>query len=174
MCLGFTPKTPKTFRPHDQPHPLAASPQDEFYNRYLVRNNLFEPVVAAFLTNGARYNLLNRSAQKNCMSCSYESGLLKTMSCCSSGWLELAEFVQGKIMTPQAPHRSPFNIACDKGDLAPVPALLLGAGWWDLCRQRGPHHRLRPTVVSGGRCKQGSQPPELKTMQGGWEKPSLK
>jgi len=34
-------------------------PQDEFYNRYLVRNNLFEPVVEVFLANGARYNLLN-------------------------------------------------------------------------------------------------------------------
>ena len=33
--------------------------QDEFYNRYLVRNNLFEPVVEVFLANGARYNLLN-------------------------------------------------------------------------------------------------------------------
>lgn len=33
--------------------------KDEFYNRYLIRNNLFEPVVDAFLANGARYNLLN-------------------------------------------------------------------------------------------------------------------
>ncbi|KAK9823072.1 hypothetical protein WJX81_007297 [Elliptochloris bilobata] len=33
--------------------------KDEFYNRYLIRNNLFEPVIAAFLANGARYNLLN-------------------------------------------------------------------------------------------------------------------
>ena len=33
--------------------------QDEFYNRYLVRNNLFEPVIEVFLANGARYNLLN-------------------------------------------------------------------------------------------------------------------
>lgn len=36
--------------------------QDEFYNRYLVRNNLFDPVIAAFLANGPRYNLLNRCA----------------------------------------------------------------------------------------------------------------
>jgi len=33
--------------------------KDEFYNRYLVRNGLLEPVVAAFLANGRRYNLLN-------------------------------------------------------------------------------------------------------------------
>ncbi|CAL8462717.1 g2250 [Coccomyxa elongata] len=33
--------------------------KDDFYNRYLVRNNLFEPVLAAFLANGERYNLLN-------------------------------------------------------------------------------------------------------------------
>jgi hypothetical protein len=34
--------------------------QDDFYNRYLVRHNLFEPVIQAFLANGPRYNLLNR------------------------------------------------------------------------------------------------------------------
>ena len=33
--------------------------QDEFYNRFLVRNNLFEPVIEMFLANGSRYNLLN-------------------------------------------------------------------------------------------------------------------
>uniref|UniRef100_A0A061R721 Protein phosphatase 4 regulatory subunit 3 n=1 Tax=Tetraselmis sp. GSL018 TaxID=582737 RepID=A0A061R721_9CHLO len=33
--------------------------KDEFYNRYLVRNNLLEPVVKAFIENGSRYNLLN-------------------------------------------------------------------------------------------------------------------
>ena len=33
--------------------------KDEFYNRYLMRNNLFEPVVDSFLANGERYNLLN-------------------------------------------------------------------------------------------------------------------
>lgn len=34
--------------------------QDVFYDRYLVRKDLFEPVVSAFLVNGSRYNLLNR------------------------------------------------------------------------------------------------------------------
>lgn len=33
--------------------------KDEFYNRYLVKNNLMEPVVRAFVENGPRYNLLN-------------------------------------------------------------------------------------------------------------------
>ncbi|CAD7701559.1 unnamed protein product [Ostreobium quekettii] len=33
--------------------------KDDFYNRYLIRNNLFEPVVDLFLANGERYNLLN-------------------------------------------------------------------------------------------------------------------
>lgn len=33
--------------------------KDEFYNRYILRNNLFEPVVTAFLANGNRYNLFN-------------------------------------------------------------------------------------------------------------------
>eukprot|EP00897_Mesotaenium_endlicherianum_P000812 jgi/Mesen1/10731/ME000090S10192 len=33
--------------------------KDEFYYRYLVKNSLFEPVIAAFLANGNRYNLLN-------------------------------------------------------------------------------------------------------------------
>ncbi|CAD7697167.1 unnamed protein product [Ostreobium quekettii] len=33
--------------------------KDDFYNRYLMRNNLFEPVVDLFIANGERYNLLN-------------------------------------------------------------------------------------------------------------------
>lgn len=37
----------------------ALSMKDEFYYRYLVKNHLLEPVVAAFLENGPRYNLLN-------------------------------------------------------------------------------------------------------------------
>ncbi|KAL4852743.1 Serine/threonine-protein phosphatase 4 regulatory subunit 3 [Chlorella vulgaris] len=37
----------------------AVQMKDEFYNRYLVKNHLLGPVVAAFLANGSRYNLLN-------------------------------------------------------------------------------------------------------------------
>ncbi len=33
--------------------------KDEFYNRYLVKNSLLEPVLTSFLGNGKRYNLLN-------------------------------------------------------------------------------------------------------------------
>lgn len=33
--------------------------KDEFYYRYVVKNDLFGPVVQAFLANGNRYNLLN-------------------------------------------------------------------------------------------------------------------
>ncbi|CAH2327632.1 serine threonine- phosphatase 4 regulatory subunit 3A isoform X2 [Pelobates cultripes] len=33
--------------------------KDEFYNRYIVKSFLFEPVVKAFLNNGSRYNLMN-------------------------------------------------------------------------------------------------------------------
>jgi protein phosphatase-4 regulatory subunit 3 len=33
--------------------------KDEFYYRYIVKHNCFEPVIAAFLANGNRYNLLN-------------------------------------------------------------------------------------------------------------------
>uniref|UniRef100_A0A8C6TRQ2 Serine/threonine-protein phosphatase 4 regulatory subunit 3 n=1 Tax=Neogobius melanostomus TaxID=47308 RepID=A0A8C6TRQ2_9GOBI len=33
--------------------------KDEFYNRYIMRNFLFEPVIKAFLNNGSRYNLIN-------------------------------------------------------------------------------------------------------------------
>ena len=40
--------------------PSALRAQDDFYNRYLVRHNLFESVIQAFLANGPRYNLLNR------------------------------------------------------------------------------------------------------------------
>lgn len=33
--------------------------KDEFYNRYIVKGQLFEPVICAFKENGQRYNLLN-------------------------------------------------------------------------------------------------------------------
>uniref|UniRef100_H0WBK8 Protein phosphatase 4 regulatory subunit 3C n=1 Tax=Cavia porcellus TaxID=10141 RepID=H0WBK8_CAVPO len=33
--------------------------KDEQYNNYIIQGNLFEPVVNAFLANGARYNILN-------------------------------------------------------------------------------------------------------------------
>ncbi|XP_056114559.1 serine/threonine-protein phosphatase 4 regulatory subunit 3B [Rhinichthys klamathensis goyatoka] len=33
--------------------------KDEYYNRYIMKGNLFEPVVNALLDNGTRYNLLN-------------------------------------------------------------------------------------------------------------------
>ncbi|XP_062940573.1 serine/threonine-protein phosphatase 4 regulatory subunit 3B-like [Cynocephalus volans] len=33
--------------------------KDELYNSYIIRGNLFDPVVNAFLHNGTRYNMLN-------------------------------------------------------------------------------------------------------------------
>ena len=33
--------------------------KDEFYNRYLIKSNAFEPVMKVFKENGDRYNLLN-------------------------------------------------------------------------------------------------------------------
>lgn len=33
--------------------------KDETYNRYIIKGNLFEPVINALLDNGTRYNLLN-------------------------------------------------------------------------------------------------------------------
>ncbi|XP_043111083.1 serine/threonine-protein phosphatase 4 regulatory subunit 3B isoform X2 [Puntigrus tetrazona] len=33
--------------------------KDEYYNRYIVKGNLIEPVINALLDNGTRYNLLN-------------------------------------------------------------------------------------------------------------------
>jgi protein phosphatase-4 regulatory subunit 3 len=36
--------------------------RDEFYNRYLVKNALLEPVITALLANGRRYNLVNSAA----------------------------------------------------------------------------------------------------------------
>jgi len=35
--------------------------KDEFYNRHLVKNNLFDPIMKAFHANGNRYNLFNSS-----------------------------------------------------------------------------------------------------------------
>ncbi|PAA92289.1 hypothetical protein BOX15_Mlig023888g1 [Macrostomum lignano] len=33
--------------------------KDEFYNRYLTKNALFRPIIALFIRNGPRYNLIN-------------------------------------------------------------------------------------------------------------------
>uniref|UniRef100_A0A0X3NQB8 Serine/threonine-protein phosphatase 4 regulatory subunit 3 n=3 Tax=Schistocephalus solidus TaxID=70667 RepID=A0A0X3NQB8_SCHSO len=33
--------------------------KEEFYNRYLVKNNLFKPVVELFISNGHRYNMID-------------------------------------------------------------------------------------------------------------------
>lgn len=33
--------------------------KDEFYNRYIIKGNLFAPVVDAFVRNNGRYNLLD-------------------------------------------------------------------------------------------------------------------
>ena len=33
--------------------------KDEFYNRYIVKNDLLKPVGDAFAANGKRYNLFN-------------------------------------------------------------------------------------------------------------------
>ena len=33
--------------------------QDEFFNRYIIRNNLFSPIVKTLMANGQRYNLVN-------------------------------------------------------------------------------------------------------------------
>ncbi|KAL2768879.1 protein PPP4R3C [Daubentonia madagascariensis] len=33
--------------------------KDELYNRYIIKGNLFKPVVTALLDNGSRYNMLN-------------------------------------------------------------------------------------------------------------------
>uniref|UniRef100_A0A7I4D3Y0 Serine/threonine-protein phosphatase 4 regulatory subunit 3-like central domain-containing protein n=1 Tax=Physcomitrium patens TaxID=3218 RepID=A0A7I4D3Y0_PHYPA len=33
--------------------------KEEFYHRYIVKNNWFEPIISAFVANGTRYNLLN-------------------------------------------------------------------------------------------------------------------
>ncbi|KAF6091296.1 protein phosphatase 4 regulatory subunit 3C [Phyllostomus discolor] len=36
--------------------------KDEIYNRYIIKGNLFEPVVNVLLDNGTRYNMLNSAA----------------------------------------------------------------------------------------------------------------
>lgn len=33
--------------------------KDEFYNRYIIKGNLFAPVIDAFVMNNGRYNLLD-------------------------------------------------------------------------------------------------------------------
>lgn len=33
--------------------------KEEFYNRYIIKGNLFKPIISLFRRNGDRYNLLN-------------------------------------------------------------------------------------------------------------------
>lgn len=33
--------------------------KEDFYNRYIIRGDLFQPIFDAFKQNGKRYNLLN-------------------------------------------------------------------------------------------------------------------
>ena len=33
--------------------------KEEFYNRYIIKQNLFKHIVSAFTANGNKYNLLN-------------------------------------------------------------------------------------------------------------------
>ena len=33
--------------------------RDDFYDRYIVKGNLFKPLVDLFMANGTKYNLLN-------------------------------------------------------------------------------------------------------------------
>ena len=33
--------------------------KDDFYNRYLIKGDLFKPLIESFLRNGTKYNLLN-------------------------------------------------------------------------------------------------------------------
>lgn len=33
--------------------------KEEFYNRYIIKGNLFKPIINLLLRNGDRYNLLN-------------------------------------------------------------------------------------------------------------------
>lgn len=33
--------------------------KDEYYNRYIIKGNLFGPVIDAFIHNNGRYNLLD-------------------------------------------------------------------------------------------------------------------
>ncbi|XP_024373621.1 uncharacterized protein [Physcomitrium patens] len=48
--------------------------KEEFYYRYIVKNNCFEPIISAFVANGNRYNLLN-SAVLELIECIRKDGI---------------------------------------------------------------------------------------------------
>ena len=58
--------------------------KDEFYNRYIVRNNLFKPIIKAFIANGRRYNLINSAIIE----------LFEYIKLVSYPWLEVIVTVQ--------------------------------------------------------------------------------
>ena len=33
--------------------------KDDFYNRYIIKGDLFKPIIEAFASNGTKYNLFN-------------------------------------------------------------------------------------------------------------------
>ena len=57
--------------------------KDEFYNRYIIRQDLFRPVVRAFLANGERYNLLNSAIIELFEYINIVSGLLVCVCVCA-------------------------------------------------------------------------------------------
>lgn len=57
--------------------------KDEFYNRYIMRNFLFEPVIKAFLNNGSRYNLMNSAIIEMFEYVRVVSIAIKVLPCCS-------------------------------------------------------------------------------------------
>lgn len=59
--------------------------KDEFYNRYIMRNFLFEPVIKAFLNNGSRYNLMNSAIIEMFEYVRVVSVLLELKKCLFSG-----------------------------------------------------------------------------------------
>lgn len=86
----------------------GCAPQDEFYNRYLVRQKLFEPVIEVFLANGARYNMLNSAVLEMC------EFIRKVGSLCSA---PRATMLAGRRLEalPGFTGRHPWRTACGRG-----------------------------------------------------------
>lgn len=77
--------------------------KDEFYNRYIMRNFLFEPVIKAFLNNGSRYNLMNSAIIE----------MFEYVRVVSISWLFLAQILIDQLtyLTEKCDVFSEFTIA---------------------------------------------------------------
>lgn len=95
--------------------------KDDFYNRYITRNSLFEPVFAVFFDNGDRYNLLN-SAVLDLVDFIRRENLKNLITHIVDNYYSRLEDIDYVETFKQLKFKYEQNLERDKGAGAPGPA----------------------------------------------------